>query len=83
MAASEVKDYNANQGTCGGRDEFTKENCHNNRGMIMKEHTRPAGLLDRHENGLPNKGKIENSDKWEKDTPKNHLPSSLKGEDYS
>jgi hypothetical protein len=80
-----IKDYNANQGSCSGSgtNDFTKEDCQSNRGMMIKEHIRPGGLHGRHENGLPNKGKIENSDNWEKDTSKNHLTSTMKGEDYS
>ena len=88
-----MKDYNANQGplTEGrGSNEFNKEEYQREqRAMALKEHNNRSASINgvgRHENGLShqNKNKPENRDEcWEKEASKNHLPSPVKGEDYS
>ncbi len=85
LPPSEMKDYNANQGSCNrtGTNDFGKEDCQGNNSMMMKDQGRPLGLHGRQENGLPNKSKLDASENWEKDSLKNHIASSVKGEDYS
>ena len=82
-----MKDYNANQGplTGGVTNEFNKDEYQRDRSMLMKDHNgRSLGLHGRHENGLTlNKNKLDNGEGWDKDSTKNHMSSSVKGEDYS
>jgi hypothetical protein len=84
-----MKDYNANQGTLTGggvTNEFNKDEYQRERSMIMKDHNgRSLGLHGRHENGLllNKSNKLDNGESWDKESSKNHLSSSVKGEEYS
>ena len=90
--STEIKDYNANQGSLpgGGSNDFNKEEYQREqRGLTLKEHNSRSGNMNgvgRHENGIShqNKNKLEGRDDcWEKDSSKNHISTSVKGEDYS
>ena len=86
LGTSEMKDYNANQGSLAGNgNEYTKDDYQRDRGITTKDQHRSAGgLFGRHENGISAaKSKIEINDKWEKEASKNHLNSAVKGEEYS
>ena len=70
LGTSEMKDYNANQGSLAGNgNEYNKDDYQRDRGITMKDQHRSAGgLFGRHENGISAaKSKIEINDKWEKE----------------